>query len=294
MSLKFTRNMKKQRMFNTSIGSQIYAHRLAMGYTYDTQTGVRTVTPDNINGNWDISGNVTFNTALDTTGYFNINTSTEASYSNRVGYIDQYRDGNVSKMTTKSTTIAERLGASYRNDWLEVELNGRVQYNHNSNAMQANSNLNTWAFNYGFNTTLQAPWGMQFTTSLNMSSRRGYSDAAANTNELIWNAQVSQSFLKGKPLSVRLEFYDILGQQSNFSRAISAMSRTDNEYNSINSYVMLRVNYRLNLFGTREMRQNMRRGPEGPGGFGGGTRGGNRGGNRGGFGGPGFGGPGRF
>jgi hypothetical protein len=261
---------------------------------YDPKTGGRESRPENINGNWDISGNVTFNTALDTTGYFNINTSTEASYSNRVGYIDQYRDGNVSKMTTKSTTIAERLGASYRNDWLEVELNGRVQYNHNSNAMQANSNLNTWAFNYGFNTTLQAPWGMQFTTSLNMSSRRGYSDAAANTNELIWNAQVSQSFLKGKPLSVRLEFYDILGQQSNFSRAISAMSRTDNEYNSINSYVMLRVNYRLNLFGTREMRQNMRRGPEGPGGFGGGTRGGNRGGNRGGFGGPGFGGPGRF
>ena len=122
-----------------------------------------------------------------------------------------------------------------------------------------------------------------------MSSRRGYSDDAANTNELIWNAQISQSFLKGKPLSLRLEFYDILGQQSNFSRAISAMSRTDNEYNSINSYVMLRATYRINLFGTREARQQMRGG--GPnGGFGGPGRG-NRGG-RGGFGGGGFGGPG--
>jgi hypothetical protein len=140
---------------------------------------------------------------------------------------------------------------------------------------------------------MQMPWGMQFTTSLNMSSRRGYSDAAANTNELIWNAQLSQSFLKGKPLSVRLEFYDILHQQSNFSRAINAMSRNDNEYNSINSYVMLRATYRLNLFGTKEMRQNMRRGPGGEGpGFGGNGRRGNRG-NRGGFGG-GPGGPGGF
>jgi len=142
---------------------------------------------------------------------------------------------------------------------------------------------------------------MQLTTSLNMSSRRGYSDAAANTNELIWNAQLSQSFLKGKPLSVRLEFYDILGQQSNFSRAISAMSRTDNEYNSINSYVMLRATYRINLFGSKEMRQNMRNGSGfgGPEGGRGGNRGGNRGGfggggGRGGFGGGGFGGPGRF
>ena len=137
---------------------------------------------------------------------------------------------------------------------------------------------------------------MQFTTSLNMSSRRGYSDASANTNELIWNAQISQSFLKGKPLSVRLEFYDILGNQSNFSRSISAMSRTDNWYNSINSYVMLRATYRLNLFGTKEMRQAMRRGPEGgpegERGVRGNRNGGFRGG-RGGFGGGGFGG-GRF
>ena len=180
-----------------------------------------------------------------------------------------------------------------------MEVNGRVQYNYAYNALQPNSNLSTWAFNYGFNTTIQAPWGMQFTTSLNMSSRRGFSDAAANTNELIWNAQLSQSFLKGRPLSVRLEFYDILKQQSNFSRAISAMSRNDNWYNSINSYIMLRVSYRLNLFGTKEMRQAMRRSPMGEDGGRGnregrGNRGGNRGGGRGGFGGGGFGGGGRF
>ena len=289
---------KHQRFVFANLNFSTTSNSVANMVKYDPVTGGRESRPENINGNWSLGGNLTFNTAIDTTGYFNVSSATDANYANRVGYIDLLRDGNVSKMSTKSTTLAERLGASYRNDWLEVELNGRVQYNYSHNALQENSNLNTWAFNYGFNTTMQAPWGMQFTTSLNMSSRRGYSDDAANTNELIWNAQISQSFLKGKPLSVRLEFYDILGQQSNFSRAIDAMTRTDNWYNSINSYVMLRATYRLNLFGTKEMRQNMR------GGFGGpeGERGnrGNRqgGGQRGGFGGGprggGFGGPGRF
>ena len=294
---------RHQQFIFASLNFSTTSNSVAQMVKYDPVTGGRESRPENINGNWNIGGNFTFNTALDTLGYFNVNTGTEASYANSVGYIDVYHDGNVSKMSTKTTTVAERLGASYRNDWLEIELNGRVQYNNSYNAMQENSKLNTWAFNYGFNTTLQAPWGMQFTTSLNMSSRRGYSDAAANTNELIWNAQISQSFLKGKPLSLRLEFYDILQQQSNFSRTINAMSRTDNWYNSINSYVMLRATYRLNLFGTRESRQQMRNGmapgmPMG-GGFGGG-RGGNRGGgNRGGgfgggFGGGGFGGGGRF
>ncbi|MBQ8487051.1 MAG: TonB-dependent receptor [Prevotella sp.] len=253
------------------------SNSVAQMVKYDPVTGGRTSKPENINGNWNINGNFTYNTALDTIGRFNINTTTDAGYTNSVGYIDLYRNGDISKMTTKTSTLAERLGASYRNDWFELELNGRVQYNYSYNALQENSKLNTWNFNYGFNTTLQAPWGMQFTTSLNMSSRRGFSDEAANTDELIWNAQISQSFLKGNPLSVRLEFYDILHQQSNFSRTINAMMRSDNWYNSVNSYVMLRATYRLNLFGTKEMRQNMRGGGPDGGGFGGG-RGGNRGG----------------
>ena len=145
------------------------------------------------------------------------------------------------------------------------------------------------------------PWGTQLATDIAMNSRRGFSDATMNTNELIWNAQISHSFLQGKPLTLSLQFYDILQKQSNFSRTISAMSRTDNEYNAINSYAMLHLIYRVNLFGTREARRGMRNGMGmgmGPGGFGGGmpmgggnNRGGNRGGNRGfgGFGG-GFGG----
>ena len=285
---------RHQRFVFANLNFSTTSNSVANMVKYNPETGGRESRPENINGNWNIGGNFTFNTALDTLGNYNLNTSTEANYTNNVGYIDIERNGNVEKMTTKQTTIGERIGASYRNSLIEVELNGGIRYNYVYNALKPNSNLSTWAFNYGFNATLQTPWGMQVTTNLNMSSRRGYSDAAANTNELIWNAQISQSFLQGKPLSVRLEFYDILGQQSNFSRSISAMSRNDGWYNSANSYVMLRATYRLNLFGTKEMRQNMRNGggPEGPGGPGG-TRSGNGGGRRGGFGG-GFGGPGRF
>jgi hypothetical protein len=122
---------------------------------------------------------------------------------------------------------------------------------------------------------------------MGMNSRRGFSDESMNTNELIWNAQIAQSFLQGKPLTISLQFYDILHQQSNFSRTISDMARTDNEYNAITSYAMLHIIYRINLFGTREARRGMRGGMGmGMGGFGGGMPmggGGNRGGgNRGG------------
>ena len=270
---------------------------------YDPKTGGRTSTRDNINGNWNTRAEFMFNTALDTLGRFNMNSRTTARYAHSVSYLDQYSVtrnradmGNVLKNAVNETTLGQRLGFSYRNDWFEFEPNGSVNYTFGRNKLQSSGNQDTWNFSYGFNATAQLSWGMQLSTNLGMTSRRGYSDKSMNTNELIWNAQIAQSFLKGKPLSVRLEFYDILGQQSSFSRTLNAMMRSDSESNAINSYVMLRVNYRLNLFGTKEARQGMG-GFGGPGGAGGNRGGGNRGGgNRGGggFGGGGFGGPGRF
>ena len=81
-----------------------------------------------------------------------------------------------------------------------------------------------------------------------------------NTNELIWNAQISHSFLKGKALTMSLQFYDILKKQSNFSRTINAMQRSDTKYNSVNSYAMLHVVYRLNLFGGKQPQRDNNRG----------------------------------
>ena len=79
--------------------------------------------------------------------------------------------------------------------------------------------------------------------------RRGYNDPSSNTNELIWNGQLSKSFLRNKSLIVALNFYDLLGQQSNYERWVNATGRSDTQYNSINSYAMLHVRYRLNMFG---------------------------------------------
>jgi len=99
------------------------------------------------------------------------------------------------------------------------------------------------------NTTIYLPWGTSISTDLHAQSRRGYNDKAMNTNDLIWNAQISHGFLKDKALTVMLQFYDILKQQNTFKRTFNAMMRTDTQYNNINSYAMLHVTYRLNLFG---------------------------------------------
>ena len=232
--------------------------------TYDETTGGRITRPENINGNWNVMGAFMFNCSIDSAGVWNINTDTNLGYNHYVSYLSLDKSQDSQKNTTQNTTWNERLSLSYRNDWLELSLDGTLAYNHAKNKLQPNSNLDTWQFSYGPSMTLTAPWGTSLNTSLSCSSRRGYSDASMNTDEFVWNAQLSQGFLKGKPLTVMLQFYDLLHQQSTFSRAISSVSRTDTEYNAINSYAMLHVVYRMNLFGGKDARKENR--GEGPGG----------------------------
>ena len=238
-----------QRSIATWAGLSTTSNAISNKVTLDTSSGARVTRPENIDGNWNAYAGLVFNTALDSAAYFNINSFTNTGYNHYVGYASVNSMSESQKSVTKSVNINQRLAFSYRNDWLEVELSGGVGYNHSRNDQQTSNNLDTWQFSYGGLVGITAPWGTALTTNINMQSRRGYNDASMNTNELIWNAQLSQGFLKGKPLTISLQLYDILHRQSTFSRAISAMGRTDTEYNSITSYGMLHVIYRLNLFG---------------------------------------------
>ena len=253
--------------------------------TYNEETGGRTTQPQNINGDWGFNSGFMFNTALDTAGIWNVNSFTMYNYNNYVGYI--FLDKESKKNTTRSSSIMERLQASWRKDWVEIALDGSINYTHTDNKLQKQSNLDTRQFSYGGSLNIYTPWGGSITTDIHNQCRRGYSDNSMNTNELVWNAQLSQSFLKGKPLTVSIQFYDILKNMSNYSRSFSDIQRSDVEYNTINSYIMLHIIYRINIFGNRESRQGQfgpgRGGFPGPGGQGG--RGGYPGGGRGGFGG---------
>lgn len=281
------------RFINANASWSATRNSISNKVTYNALTGGRITQPENINGNWNASAGITYNQSVDSAGVWNISTATNYSYNHYVAYVTLGRNASSERNTTYTSSISERLQLSMRKDWFEVTLDGSCSYNHTRNLLQETGNLDTWQFSYGGSLNLYAPWGMSLSTDMHNQSRRGYSDATLNTNELIWNAQLSQSFLKGKPLTVMLQFYDILHEMSNFSRTINAMRRSDTSYNSINSYAMLHVVYRLNVFGSREARRGMMRGMnfggfsdgrDGSGGFGGrGGRGGRRGG--GGFGG---------
>jgi hypothetical protein len=224
---------------------------------YNAETGGRITKPENINGNWSARGNFGFNTPLYNDNLF-LNTSTSVGYNNNVGYIFQNNQTLTNKV--RQLTAGERLSVNYRSDLFDVTAFGNLNYNHTRSELVPTNNRDTYDFSYGLSTNWNfADLGLGFSTDISMSSRRGYSAASMNTNELIWNAQLSYRFLEGRKATISLQAFDLLHRRSNISRMISATSRSDTETNAINSYLMLHFIYRLNLFGTREARRELRR-----------------------------------
>ncbi len=218
--------------------------------TYNSETGVRTTMPENINGTWNAQAFVSFSTALKNQK-FTINSWTSGRYSNQPSFLLQ--DNETMKNVTKNMTLSERMRFNYRSDWYDLSLTSSLSYSDVNNKLQSTNNMNTYDFSYGGEATVRFPWNMELSTNVTNSSRRGYSSASMNTDELIWNAQLSQSFLKGNAATLSFQVFDILRNQSNVSRSITASMRSDTEYNSINSYCMLHFIYRLNIFGGKRV-----------------------------------------
>ena len=245
---------KAQRRWSYSANASVRSTKNTVGniVTYNEDTGGRISRPENFNGNWSTNGGATFNISLDTLNRWDVSGSVRGNYNHHVSYVNLNRNASSERNVTHTYNLTPSVSLSFRKKNISVSLNTNITYARTENELQASRNLTTWNFQYGGNTKITFPWGTSLSTDFHMYSKRGYSDQSLNTNELLWNAQLSHAFLRGKKLTVMLQWYDILHEQSNFTRTVNANGWTDREVNSITSYAILHLSYRLNVFGGRQ------------------------------------------
>lgn len=242
-----TYSTEHQQSIFTNLAFTQTSNSISSAVTYNEITGVRVTRPENINGNWNTNGFFGFNRSFGSENVINLNTGTSLSYANSVGYMS-ISNASSEKNIVKTLNLGERLRTSFRTDNVEIGVNGSINYSKSCSRLQSQSNLETYTFAYGGNLQYNSDWNMSVSTDISMNSRRGFSDNSMNTNELIWNAQLSQTFFSNKA-TLSIQFYDLLHQQSNISRIVNAQMRMDTWSNAINSYFMVHFIYRLNIFG---------------------------------------------
>jgi hypothetical protein len=224
----------------------------------NVSAGIRRTTYANVNGNY--SGNLRFmmNTPLKNKK-FTINTMTMSSYSNSNAFIDG------EKSTNKNFVLMERAGVDYRSNIIDLGINGNIRYNNSQYSLQPTNNQNTFNYGVGGTTIIYFPLSFKVESDVTYSTNSGYS-SGFQQKEVMWNASISKSFLKGNQGTLRFKIYDILQQRSNISRNVTATGYTDSEYNTLNSYFMVHFIYRFSIFKGGASASDMRGGRQGPGG----------------------------
>ncbi|MBR3860258.1 MAG: hypothetical protein IKJ18_09720, partial [Bacteroidaceae bacterium] len=132
----------------------------------------------------------------------------------------------------------------YRMDEHRIGAKIRASTTHATSERADFNEINAYNFNYGLTGLVNLPYKMQLSTDITMYTRRGYADANMNTSELVWNARLTKSAMKGK-LLFTLDGFDILGNLSTINYSVNGQGRTEMWTNSIPRYVMLKVSYKL-------------------------------------------------
>ena len=108
----------------------------------------------------------------------------------------------------------------------------------------------------GCGITFSSPifWGIDLDTDLMVYGRNGFDDASMNTTDWVWNASLKKSLGRKKQWTVKVLGFDILRQLSNIRNEVNAQGFVERRYNTIPSYVMCNIMYRLDVKPSRGRR----------------------------------------
>lgn len=233
-------------MFSLRAAANVYGNQMANGFTFNPNTGVYIYRPENVDGNWDINGEGNYSISFGKEGCFRFANKACASFLHSVDIASV--DGSAQAMQSKvNTTVVndKALFAFSRKDF-SIEAFGSLTLRHSVSALELFEPVNAADFNYGTIARYSIPiLKIMAETDITMYSRRGYGSREFNTDDLIWNAALSRTFVKGKMVVVA-EAMDILHRRRSTQYAVNAQGRTITWQRSMPSYAMLRIQWRFN------------------------------------------------
>ncbi|MCM1373054.1 MAG: outer membrane beta-barrel family protein [Bacteroides sp.] len=231
------RNRKKGSQGSINMYYRLTQRAIAHAMDYDEATGVRTFMPRNVDGNWSTGGSLDYNRTVDKRKQHIFSTSTALDYLNSVDYVTV-------RSTVRNLSLRETLKLDLRfKDYL-VGINSTARYLHATSQRSGFATVNSVDLNYGATAQIPLPGGFSFSTDLTLFHRMGYSDKSMNDVRFVMNARLSTSLLKGR-LGFALDGFDIFQGLSNVYRQINAQGLTETWVNSLPSYAMLRVSYKM-------------------------------------------------
>ena len=209
---------------------------------YNKETGGRETMPVNINGNWNLMGNGSYDKRVK---QFHFMLRASGGYNRNVSLINEDASQNVNRRSvTGATSLSSNIRLAYLPAWGNIDLTGEWSFYQSKNSLQGR---NTYTRNYtcGVESSVNLPLHFIVSTDAGYTFRSGTGMSGTDNNELLWNLKVSWKFLKEKRGELSVYWADILSQRKSFMRYASATAFSERYEEQLRGYVLFSFAYRF-------------------------------------------------
>lgn len=236
-----------QRIWNASVKYNKTDNDIAYATLYDMRTGISTLMPVSVNGNWRMEGQTGLSLPLDSARRWTIGNQLSVRYDHNVDMTTTEKDAASMRSVVNNWQLEDEVKLNFRpNDRMEFALLAGGTYYFIHSRRNGFKNVHAGDYKVGLTTEFQLPWSIAFGSDMTLYARRGYYKSMMNTTDWVWNAHLSRSLMKGA-LVAKLTGFDLLHQLTNTRYEMNAQGRTEVWYNSLPRYMMLSLAWRFNI-----------------------------------------------
>lgn len=230
---------------SVTVDYSVTQNALVRGYYYDISTGVRYNKTYNVDGNYSLKAENTLSLQFGNKKQFTLSSSTVAG---NIHSVDMIGTEGVEPLPSKvdTRTLGENVRMSWQVGKQTLAVKADVSNRHTVSSREGFNNIDATHYNYGVSGTFALPAGFGISTDFTFYTRRGYGSKMFDTTDAVWNARATYTPRGGKWVFM-LDGFDLLHRLSNIHYAVTASGRTVTYTNTLPRYVLLTVQYRLNI-----------------------------------------------
>ena len=164
------------------------------------------------------------------------------NYNNNISYL------NFSKNTGRNVLFSQRLSMDYKfKKWLETSAGVNFSMNDARYSLTptANSSIKVWSLTHSSRLFFKHDFILSY--DIEKTINNGYT-GNVTANPLIINSTLEKQLFQKKNASLKLQALDLLNQNTNVNRSVTASSITDTRTNRLQRYFMLSFVLRFSKF----------------------------------------------
>lgn len=239
--------MGSPRQVYGSIGGTYQQRSISTGYSLDPSTGVRRYKAYNVDGNWSASISGGFFGCFGKDQQWITNINAFASY-NKYTSLISLGAGEPQPSDAYALNVVLMPDVSFKHRGISATAGMFASWTRSTNRGFAPSNVG-YANPY-VSIRAQLPARFDLQSRLQMYNRIGMSDPALSKPQWVWVATLS--YTPSKNWTISLDGFDILRQLTQAQVSVNAQGRIEMYSNTLPSYFMARLQYRLSISPKKE------------------------------------------